>query len=172
MKKCAVFALSAGLVTFAACSKTPYQQRKATSPLLIPSKQVQSRFFACKALLGSEWVGVGEDFSTDDEKIIIMARPDKTSLDSWLILEILSPENRIIETEAFEYDALRDIGVYFDPVQLVEKGGAGRYEARIYSDARPIGRVQFLVEDRREEGATEAAMAPVLDEVEWDVPTE
>lgn len=173
MRNCAILTLLAALLLVAACSKTPYQERKASSPLLIPSKQVQQEFFACKDLIGNEWVGVGQTFSTDDERIIIIARLDPSELDSWLILEIISPENRIIEKESLEYNAVRDIGIYFDPVKLADKGGAGRYQANIYSDTRPKGRVEFFLEDRREEGPViEQGLNPTLSGIQWDTPDE
>jgi hypothetical protein len=173
MRNCAILTLPALLVLCAACSKTPYQELKATDPLLVPSKQVQQQFFACKDLIGKEWVGVGQDFSTDDEKIIIISRLDPSQLKSWLTFEILSPDDQIIEKEDLTYEAVRDVGIEFSPVKLADKGGPGRYKANVYSDSRPMGQVVFYLEDRREEGPLVGeGESPELSSIQWETPSE
>lgn len=139
----------------------------------MPSEQVQQQFFACKDLIGNEWIGIGQNFSTDDERIIVIARLDPSELDSLMMLELVSPENRIIERESHEYSAVRDVGIYFDPVKLADKGGPGRYRANIYSDSRPMGQVEFFLEDRREEGPIiREGLNPTLSGIQWDTPSE
>jgi hypothetical protein len=173
MKSRVFLALIVSLAVLTACSKTPQQERQAKAPLVIPSKQMQQDFFACKDLIGNEWVGIGENFSTDDGKIIVIARLDPSELNSWLTIELVSPDDQIIEKESLEYEAVRDIGIEFDPVKLADKGGAGRYQANVYSDTRPMGRVEFFLEDRREEGPlVEGTDNPELSGIHWDTPSQ
>jgi len=144
--------------------------RHKDQPVLSPSKQVQRKFFACKDLVSGQWIGVGADFSTDNEKIIIVARLDPTLLSTRLTFEIISPDDKIIEKEDRDYNEVRDVGVYFDPVRLIEKGkGPGRYRANIYSDSNSVGSVSFFVEDFLER-SSEKAVNPQLKEIEWVTP--
>jgi hypothetical protein len=152
------------------CAGGPKGTRLKEQPVLSPSKQVQRKCFACKDLVRDQWIGVGSDFSTDNEKIILVARLDPSLLDTRLTFEILSPDNKIIEKEDRNYDQVRDVGVFFDPVRLIEKGGGpGRYQANIFSDSNAVGSVVFFVEDFRED-VYEKAINPQLKEIEWVTP--
>ena len=172
MRYCAILTLVFVSGLFFACIDTPQKRKDASSPALLPSKQVQQKFFACKDLIKSEWIGVGEDFSTDDEKLIIVSRLDPAELNSTLMVEIISPEDEIVEKESHDYEAIRDVGIYFDPVKLVEQSGAGRYRAYIYADSRPVGRVYFFIQDLRQEGPlVEEARNPELSGIQWETPS-
>jgi hypothetical protein len=144
--------------------------RLKDQPVLSPSKQVQRKFFACKDLVGGQWIGVGSDFSTENEKIIVVARLDPSLLGTRLTFEIMSPDDKIIEKEDRNYDQVQDVGVFFDPVRLIEKGkGPGRYMSNIYSDSNFVGAVPFFVEDFRERTSVKA-INPQLKEIEWVTP--
>jgi len=173
LKPLTFLAVPALLAIALGCAETPEQTVTAKDPIIIPSTQSQHRFFACKDLIDGEWVGIGDSFTTDDPKIVIVARLDQKEIGSWLAMEILSPENKIVEKEDRQYLAAQDVGIFFDPIALVDKSGPGRYKAHIYSDSRPMGQVIFFLQDTREEAEkAEKEASPALSGVEWKSPDE
>lgn len=161
------------LVGLQGCSSSPEKDAKKNSkPALSPSKQVQRKFFVCKDLIQDQWIGQGTDFSTDDQMIVVVARLDPTLLNTRLTFEILSPDNKIIEQEDREYKYVRDVGVFFEPTKLVEKGGGpGKYKANVLADSKYIGSVPFYLEDFREDSYRSTDNSKLKD-VEWITPQE
>ena len=123
---------------------------RAHDPIEYASVQITEDFFACKNFHDGKWIDITDEFLVDDPKAIMVAQLDPKRDKDVLIVEIVSPEGRIVAQERKTYEVKQQVGISFVPKKLLERGSAGLWRTNFWADGDPVGYVDFTLSEQEE----------------------
>jgi hypothetical protein len=118
------------------------------------SRQLQHDFYTCARYdeQTDQFYDRSEIYGPQDDILIAVADLARDEKRARLVIELIAPNEELVEQETRKYRSGSRVGVMYDVGKLIRDGGYGQWRINFYGDTLPVGYTDFWILENPEHG--------------------